>query len=73
MKLCIDCECYQPNPHSHARYGKCTRNDCISPVDGSVVSIEDLPYCSVERKNYEALDTCGIEAKYFVAKEIANV
>ena len=73
MKLCIDCECYQPNPHSHARYGKCTRNDCISLVDGSVVSIEDLPYCSVERKNYEALDTCGIEAKYFVAKETDNV
>ena len=73
MKLCIDCKCYQLNPYSHARYGKCTRNDVNSPVDGSVVPIDDLPYCSVERKNYEALDTCGIEAKYFVAKETDNV
>jgi len=69
MKLCIDCKFYVCQKDSTPHFGKCSRKSIASPVDGSPTPYDDLPYCSIERKNYETQDTCRMEANYFVAKE----
>jgi len=69
MKFCINCIYYTCKESHKPEFGKCARKVTISPVDGSPTPYDDLPYCSIERKNYETQDTCRMEANYFVAKE----
>jgi len=73
IKLCIDCTHYRLDSFGKARHGRCARDDHPSPVDGSHVRFDDLPYCATERKEYTSIDTCRIDAKYFVAKEVTDV
>jgi len=73
MKFCINCKHYVLRGASTPQFGKCARKDAISPVDGSENDYESLPYCSVERKNYETQDNCRMEANFYVEKETANV
>lgn len=49
------------NPYE---YAKCARVDEYSAIHGTPIT----EFCSIERRDYNCLDSCGKDAKYWEAK-----
>jgi len=70
QKLCKDCKYYKKDWVSHlfpifgyrGEFDKCQR--LVNPVTGE----KTKDFCSIERRDYFPLPTCGPEAKYFEPK-----
>jgi len=70
QKLCKDCRFYKKDWVSHlfpffgyrGEFDKCLR--VVDPVTGR----KQADFCSIERRDYYPLPTCGPEAKYFEPK-----
>jgi hypothetical protein len=67
-KLCIDCKHYRIEKALENRkdLGHCVRNAKVSLVTGEIESINESPFCSVERMNESK---CGSEGIYFMHKD----
>jgi hypothetical protein len=63
-KLCIDCKHYRIEKALENRkdLGHCVRNAKVSLVTGEIESINESPFCSVERMNESK---CSPQAVYF--------
>jgi hypothetical protein len=72
MKLCINCVHHVMDVEvPKAKFARCGREPRLSPVDGSLPDINDLPFCSSQRIGHPVLNRCGLEATHF--EEKANV
>ena len=72
MKLCINCKYFEVAENARNTFAKCTRGRVLSPVDGSPTTLDELPYCSIERIVTDP-EKCQMDAIYFVEKETENV
>jgi hypothetical protein len=82
MKLCKDCKHYKKDWISHTfpffgakgYFDECRRekNDNLVVGGGQttnlVVGGRQTTFCEIERRNYSALDVCGVKGKYWEAK-----
>lgn len=69
MKFCKDCNHAAPL-FFVGQYARCNRRNFIvklDPVTGGKEE-EDALYCTVERRSYTHVETCGTEAKYFMPR-----
>lgn len=70
QKLCKDCKYYKKDWVSHLFFIFCYRGQfdkCLREVD-PVTDKKIVNFCSIERKDWYPLPTCGPEAKYFEPK-----